>query len=178
MSQTAITIRYIEALIGAAEERNSLEEVEEEVQAVLDLLESSSELQEFFLNSMIPAIQKQSFVNSLLSGKLSELMLNFLMLLCEKRRERVLVEILEEFQAKMDERRGIVTAQVRSASRLTSEQEDQLVSRLSSFSGKQVRLESQIDDSITAGFVATLGDQVFDGTLETQLHRLRRKLVG
>ena len=178
MSQTLVSKRYIDALVGAAEERDVLNQVEEEAQAILELIQESSDLQDFFKNPMIPSDQKQTFVQSLLTGKVSDVMLNFLVVICARQRERFLKEILEDFLRFLEDRRGVTTAQVRSASRLSSEQEGVLAHRLSAFSGKQVKLETQVDDSITAGFVATLGDQVFDGTLETQLHRLRRKLVG
>ena len=69
------------------------------------------------------------------------------------------------------------TGQVRSAKDLTQEQQERLVERLSAFSGKQVRLEVEVDEALKAGFVARLGDQVFDGTLEAQVHRLRRRLA-
>ena len=57
-------------------------------------------------------------------------------------------------------------------------QRAQLIDKLSSYSGKQVSLEEEIDPEIKAGFVAHLGDQVFDGTLEAQLSRIRRQLAG
>ena len=60
----------------------------------------------------------------------------------------------------------------------SSEQEKQLSDKLSVYSGKQVRLETTIDAGLKAGFIARLGDQVFDGTLAMQLNRLRQQLVA
>jgi len=57
-------------------------------------------------------------------------------------------------------------------------QEKQLADKLSVYSGKQVRLETTVDAGLKAGFIARLGDQVFDGTLATQLNRLRQQLVA
>lgn len=178
MSQTAVSQRYIEALVGAAEERGVLDQVEEEAGAILDLIEESTDLSDFLTNPMLPSAHKEAFVRTLLAGKVSDVMLNFLLVICSRQRERVLKEILEDFQTFMDTQRGIVTAQVSSAVPLSSEQQTQLVARLSAYSGKQVRLETEVDENLKAGFIARLGDQVFDGTLETQLSRLRQRLAG
>ena len=95
----------------------------------------------------------------------------------DSRRERALEGIIQSFLNLLDDRQGIARAQVRSAAVLTPEQQAQLAERLSAYSGKQVQLEVEVDEGLKAGFVAQLGDQVFDGTLEAQLHRLRRRLV-
>jgi len=178
LSQTAVSQRYSEALFGAAEERDMLDQVEEEAGAILDLMQESTELSDFLANPMIPSAQKQVFIRTLLTGKVSDVMLNFLLVVCSRQRERVLKEILEGFQTFMEAQRGIVTAQVRSAIALSSEQQTQLSARLSAYAGKQVRLETEVDEGLKAGFIARLGDQVFDGTLEMQLNRLRQRLVG
>lgn len=178
MSQTAVSQRYIEALVAAAEERGVLDRVEEEARAILELISESDDLRDFLANPMIPSAQKQAFMRSLLAGKVSDVMLNFLTVVCARQRERVLREILEDFGTFMDARRGIVTASVRSAVPLSSEQQEMLSARLSAYSGKQVRLEVEVDEGMKAGIVAKLGDQVFDGTLETQLNRLRQRLAA
>ena len=97
-------------------------------------------------------------------------------MLCEKGRGRLLENILQQFVEEMDERRGVVTAQVRSAVALSSEQQGRLAERLTAYIGKEVNVEITVDEAIKAGFVARLDDKVFDGTLETQLSQLHRLL--
>ncbi|MDE2721923.1 MAG: ATP synthase F1 subunit delta, partial [Gemmatimonadota bacterium] len=111
-------------------------------------------------------------------GKIEDITLRFLLLLCDNRRERILPELLSDFLSVLEDRRGQATAQVTVAAPLSSEQETQLIAKLSTYSGKQVRLETTIDEQLKAGFVVRLGDRVFDGTLATQLNRLRQRLVS
>ncbi len=178
MKGTGVTARYATALMEAAEERGVLDGVQEDAQALHGLIRESEDLQGFLADPLSHPEQKQAAFRALFSGKVTDLTLSFLLLLGEKRRERLLESILEGFLDLLDERRGIATAQVRSASVLTSEQEERLAQRLSAFSGKQVRLEVEVDDGLRAGFVARMGDQVFDGTVEAQLNRLRRRLAA
>jgi F-type H+-transporting ATPase subunit delta len=108
----------------------------------------------------------------------SDLTVAFLKLLCEKRRERTLEGIGRGFLALLDERRGVITAQVRSAQSLSEDQQTRLSERLSAYSGMEVHLDIKIEDGLKAGFIARLGDQVFDGSLDSQLSRLRRELAA
>ena len=176
MQEAGVAARYSRALIGAAEEQGVLDAVEEDVEALIDLLRDSEDLREFLGDPLIHPQRKEQALRSLLTGKLQGLTLNFLSVLCEKGRGRVLENILQQFMEAMDKRRGIVTAQVRSAVALSSEQQERLAERLRAYAGKEVNIEIAVDEDIKAGFVARLDDKVFDGTLETQLSQLHRLL--
>lgn len=178
MSQSTVSVRYIEALIDAAQERQVLDRVADDVQALLGLFRESEELSAFVADPMMRSERKRTVLDSLLSGKVQDITLNFILLLCDNHREHILKELLADFLSVLDERRGILTAYVTVASALSSEQETQLANKLSGYSGKQVRLETTIDAGLKAGFIARLGDQVFDGTLATQLNRLRQRLAA
>lgn len=178
MSQSAVSVRYIEALMDAAKEQGVLDDVAVDVQALLDLFDENEELSAFIADPMMPSQRKRTVLNNLLSGKIQSVTLNFLLLLCDKQRERVLRELLADFLSTHEAQQGIVTAQVTVADALKSDQEQQLIEKLSAYSGKQVRLDMTIDESLKAGFIARLGDQVFDCTLATQLNRLRNRLVA
>lgn len=178
MSQSVVAARYIEALIDAAEERGVLDNVTDDVQALSDLFSESKELSTFVADPMMLSERKRTVLSSLFAGKVHEVTLNFLLLLCDKHRVRMLEELLANFLTVLEERRGVVTAYVTVAESLSSEQEKKLGDKLSAYSGKEVRLETTIDKSLKAGFIARLGDQVFDGTLATQLNRLKQRLAA
>ena len=168
--------RYTVALAEAAEERGALDSVATDLEGLGALLSSSDELRSFVEDPFPLPAQKQVVFRGLLHDKIHEITLNFLILLCEKRRERPLGEMLSAFAKLMDERRGVIAAFVSSALELTDSQRSQLTERLARFSGKEIRLETEVDPSLKAGFVARLGDQVFDGTVESMLNRLHREL--
>ena len=177
MSPSTVSVRYTEALIDAAQERQVLDNVVDDVQALLDLFRESEALSTFIADPMMRSDRKRTVLNSLLSGKIQDISLNFILLLCDNHREHIFKELLADFLSIQEERRGILTAYVTIASALSSEQEEQLANKLSAYSGKQVRLETTLDEGLKAGFIARLGDQVFDGTLATQLNRLRKRLT-
>lgn len=173
---SGVVERYTGALADAAEERGALDQVASDAEGLAGLLSSSVDLRSFVEDPFALPAEKQAVLRQILDGKVHEVTLNFLALLCEKRRERVLPDILAAFATLMDKKRGIVTASVSSAQELTDEQCVQLTERLEKFSGKQVRLETDVDPELKAGFVARLGDQIFDGTVESRLSWLHREL--
>ena len=178
MNETPVSLRYANALIGAAEDKDILDQVRDDISGILDLIQESKDLCDFLADPLIHPAQKVAAFKTLFSGKVDDLTLGFLVLLCEKRREKTLEGISRGFLALLDERRGVVTAEVRSAQRLSEEQQARLSERLSAYSGKEVRLEIEVDEGLKAGFVARLGDQVFDGSLDSQLSRLRQGLAA
>ena len=178
MSQSAVSVRYTDALIDAAEDQGVLDTVADDVQAVLDLLGESDELAAFIADPIMRSERKRTVLSSLLSGKVHAVTLNFLLLVCDNNRARLLKDMLADFVSTLEAKRGIVTAQVTVADTLATEQEQQLINKLSAYSGKQVRLQTTVDASLKAGFIARLGDQVFDCTLATQLNRLRNRLAA
>jgi F-type H+-transporting ATPase subunit delta len=178
LSNIAVTNRYAKALLDAAEVRDALDRVADDGRGLQALIRGSEELRGYLADPLIHPAKKASVLQSIFQGKVHEVTLSFLRVLCEKRRERSLADILGRFLEVLDERRGMVTARVRSSSGLSEEQQQRLAERLSGHSGKQVRLEVEVDEGLKAGFVARLGDTVYDGSLEAQLARLRRTLVA
>jgi F-type H+-transporting ATPase subunit delta len=69
--------------------------------------------------------------------------------------------------------RGQQVAEVRSAIALTSEQEQRLAAALSKVTGKTVDLKVVVDPSVLGGLVATIGDEVIDGTVRFRLDQLK-----
>lgn len=176
MSTSGVSQRYIEALASAAEERGALDAVQADIEGLDELLASSEDLQGYVEDVFILPEHKEETFRRLFEGKVNELTLNFLVLLCHKRRAQFLAEILTGFLAHMNERRGIATAEVTSATELSAAQLDGLRDKLSSYSGKDVQVVASVDENLKAGFIAKLGDQVFDGTLESIIDRLHTSL--
>lgn len=178
MRDTAVTQRYATALLEAAEEQRILEGVSRDVTGLIGLIDASEDLRRLLESPMIHPRAKRGALEALLKGQTAPLTLNFLLLLVDQRRERWTGEILNRFLAYLDEREGLVTASVRSAQPLTTDQQEALTNKLSVYLNRRVRLEMEVSPNIRAGFVARAGDLVFDGTIETQLQGLRARMMG
>jgi F-type H+-transporting ATPase subunit delta len=176
--ETVVSKRYALALLEAAESRDALEAVGRDVTGLIELVDASEDLGRLLESPMIHPTAKHDALNGLFEGKVHPITLHFLRMLVDRRRERVTREILGRFRTLLEEREGAVTAVVQTSRPLEPEQRDALSRKLSACLNRRVLLQVEVVSGIRAGFIARAGDLVFDGTIETQLHRLRARMMG
>jgi len=175
---TDIPYRYATAWLDAADVSGVLLPIREEKEVLKGLLEASEEFGSFLLDRTLPPSVKQDILNRLFQGRIQGITLNFLLLTASKKRERLLPDILEACDALLDERDGIVNATVTSAVALTAAQSDSLREKMESYTGKRIRMDASVDPELLGGFVASVGDTVFDSSLRVHMQRVRQALVG
>ena len=177
MSQSRIAHRYAEALMTAAAEGKILDTVMKDVLAVRSLIAASQEFRLLLHSPVIKREKKAVILKELFSEKITPLMLNFLLLLAEKGRENALSEIVEEYFKLNDERLGIVNVHLTSAAGLTQNQSDVLVEYFENSTSKKIQIHADVDKKLIGGFMARVGDTVFDGSVRRQLEVLRHRMV-
>ena len=177
MRETRIAKPYAQALYSAATEQDILDRIVADVNQILQLTQDSEDFDQFLTNPILSPQFKSEMFQQLLSETVHSLTLNFLLLLALKQRERSLVAILQMFLEIVDLQAGRVVAQVTSAVPLTDAQKTTLSQQLSDYSGAEVRLELNEDTTIQGGVIVRLGDTVFDGSIASQLQRMRTLLA-
>ena len=173
MREIRIAKPYAQALYSAATEQDILDRIVTDANQILQLTQESEDFDGFLTNPILSPQFKSEMFQQLLSETVQPLTLNFLLLLALKQRERFLVAILQRFLEIVDLQAGRVVAQVTSAVALTDAQKANLTQQLSDYSGAEVRLELSEDAAIQGGVIARLGDTVFDGSIISQLQRMR-----
>lgn len=179
MRAQEVVRRYASTLLDAASETGVSEEaLRVDLEGLAATLTTSEELTEFVENRLLQPAVKRAGLEAVFAGKVQPLTLNFLRLLADRRRAPLLPAIAVVALEVLDGRAGVATAQVRSALALTEEQMQSLRTRLAAYTGRQIRLEAQVDESLKGGLVARVGDLIFDGTVEIQLERLRHRFLA
>ena len=178
MQANAASRRYAKALFSIAKEGGSVAELRGELDNLASALDQSDELRSVLLTPLRPAAERKAVVSGLASGLgLSTTLQHFLSYLIDQRRLVALDAIGAEYARLADEDSGLLTADVVSASPLDDARQDQLRRALSARTGRDVKLEVRVDPSLIGGALARVGDLVFDGSIKTQLDRLRNNLV-
>jgi len=101
---------------------------------------------------------------------------NFLRLLVDKGRVALLPRILEELRRLIEEAEGIQRVEVVVPMPLSATQRDLLRTTLERQTGKRIELEERVDPAVLGGVVVKVGSTVYDGSLSTQIRRLRENL--
>ena len=102
---------------------------------------------------------------------------NFIDILIDRNRLGLLDEIIDAYQKLLDERLGVVRAQVTSARPLGRLQQRELAAKLEQATGKQVRMEVAVDPSLIGGVIAKVGSTIYDGSMRNQLSAVKSRLI-
>jgi len=103
---------------------------------------------------------------------------NFLKLLLEYDRIAVLPEISAHFDAFKADVENTVDVLVTSATPLSTAQQLSIASALKQRLGREVKLDTKIDENLIGGAVIRAGDVVIDGSLRSRLEALSNVLVA
>ena len=102
---------------------------------------------------------------------------NFLGLLFENRRLSLLPEITGMFDELRFEAERVVKAKVTSAVALPTAELETITAALKKRFGREVEIETAVDESLIGGAVIDAGDVVIDGSLKGKLGRLQAALA-
>lgn len=177
MNAPELVRRYATTLLETALEKGRMEPVRRDAERLLVTLGAAPDLSEFLANRLATPPVVAETLRQLFAGRIEPLVLDFLLLMAGRRRSHLLASALQAFAAMAEERAGIVVARVRSAVPLSAAQTQRLAERLGACVGRRVRLLTSVDPGLRGGFVARLGDTVFDGSVASHLARLRRRLL-
>ncbi len=190
MTSGAVSKRYARALVEAVADPQApaaaaaqaagrdLEAVGRELDAFAQLLRDQRDLRGFFANPGVQRGAKEALLDRLASGLgLGPMVATFLRLLLEKGRLGALEVVVRVYQHLMDERLGRVRAAVTTAAPLDEATRGHLADRLGAVAGRRAVLGVTIDAGLLGGMVARIGDTVYDGSLRTQLARIREQLL-
>jgi F-type H+-transporting ATPase subunit delta len=177
MSNLRTANRYAEALMTTAEELHLLKEVSDDLNVIKRSIDESHEFQRFLKSPVIKKEKKQQVFEASFGKSVQPLTLKFLSFLAEKAREDILLNIIEAFGRLQDEALGIVNVHVKAASELSAQQTVQLEQRFEAYSKKKVRIDVSLDSKLIGGFIARIGDTMFDGSVKRQLELLRKRFA-
>jgi F-type H+-transporting ATPase subunit delta len=170
--------RYARALLDVAlKEAVDVTQVEAELVAIVDLFQQNQTLQKVLLNPAVPAPRKRSAVAEIASqAALSDVLRKLLILLAERDRLIILPELLAAFRDRLMEHQNVVRAEVTTTMALGPERLEAIRQRLAEVTGRTVNLSTRVDPTLIGGMVARVGGTVYDGSVTTQLRKMKARL--
>jgi F-type H+-transporting ATPase subunit delta len=149
-----------------------------ELEQFRHLMTQSPQLGEVFRNPAVPYDQKSSLLETLLARtKPVKTTANFLRILLKNSRLGDLDAVANRFAAVLEERAGMVSAEVTTAQSLSTAQQTVLQNKLQTITGKKVNLNFKIDPEIIGGVVTRIGSTVYDGSVKNQLEQFREQMI-
>ena len=177
MKSTRTAFRYAKATLAYANENKFSDKVAEEMQELIELHESSRQLNGLLSNPFLPNTKKQSILRSIVPNP-SDVTQKLLSLLISNNRLFLLKEVAKSYINLFNEQQGELNATVISAIPLTQNLEKQIHGKLEDFSGKKISLLNKIDKSLLGGFILKIGDMEFNSSLAYKLKTFKAKLTS
>jgi F-type H+-transporting ATPase subunit delta len=171
--------RYASALADVIIERGEEAQVQEELAAWEKMILGNGALLEAFSNPTVPYEQKGKLLNELIGRtKVVATTANFLRILLKNQRLAELPHVNAKLAQVLDERAGVISAEVMSARPVSDDIKASLNEKLGGITGKRIRLSFEIDETLLGGIVTRIGSTIYDGSVRNQLKRLGEELAG
>jgi F-type H+-transporting ATPase subunit delta len=174
---TASARRYAEAIFDLASETGAFDAWTDDLRAIAAFV-SEPEVAGLLASGKVPRDEKLRLLSAGLEKQIAPASWNLVRLLEQRGKTYLAPRILELFQERVDDGRGVANAVVTTAVPLEADEREAVASRLSALTGKQVHVTPVVDESIIGGIVARIGDELIDGSTRSRLVALKRRLEG
>ena len=166
--------RYATAIFELARESNSLDRLEADIDALDAALATSEALREV-IASPVHSREELAGAMAALAEKLglAESTRNAIALMAQRRRLFVLPQMTRALRALVAEHKGEITAEVTSAVALDAAQSERLARVLAERTGRTVKLNVAVDESLIGGLVVNVGSKMIDTSIRSRLAALQ-----
>ncbi len=172
---------YARSLYELAEQaggREKILEVAEELEQTCELVRSDKAFGEFLGSPIIDRARRGGALGKIFHGRVTDLVLRFLLVLTRKGRLGHLESIADAFDQLVHESFGRVEVDVYTPGDLDAEQLDSLKKRIGTALEKEPILHHYADPSLLGGLMLRIGDQLIDGSVAGRLRRMRQGLLS
>lgn len=178
MTDRKLAARYARALLAALPDPERARTADEFLHALGEQVSASRPIRDVLLNPAHPkSARKRALAEVAAQHGAAPEVGRFLGILLDNGRLPLLSTIAAVFREEREAAAGVVQATITTARPLTEELRRSAEASIARLTGKRVRLEQKVDGTLLGGAVTRVGSMVYDGSLKTQLSRLRRRMT-
>jgi len=181
MTSGAAAGRYARALFDVVfkERPADLDAAQSQIADLAALFSGNPALAGVMNNPAVPVSRKVALAKALLAraGSIVPPVANVVTMLAERDRLGILGEVARIYRDRVMDHQKVIRGQVTTAEALPEPKLRALEQGLAKATGRTVILESKVDPSIIGGVVARLGSTVYDGSVTSQLEKMKQALL-
>ena len=178
MSEIKAASRYAKSLIDLSTEQNAFEEIKNDMVLLAKIIDDNSELEAILKNPIVPLEKKAGILKDVFGTKVQPLTNIFMNLVVKKGRSAILFATAKSFVAQYNTIKGIVTADVVSATELTDAniaEIEAIVKRETN--ANKVVIKAKVNEQLIGGFILRVGDKQFDASISSGLNKLKKEFA-
>ena len=179
MNTGLISIRYAKALLYTGLEKEDLPEIlYENCTGFCQILKESSDFDTFIKSPVIKGTQKKQFIRKAFSGKFHDIMLNFIEIIIDNKREKLMNDIFRDFLDIYRKRMGILSVTFVTAVPISDNGKKEIFNMLEDYMASEIELETKVDPDIIGGMIIVADDKQADGSILGELRALKKKMMN
>jgi ATP synthase F1 delta subunit len=168
---------YADALFEAAQDKDKLDEVHDELDQFAESMNESNDMRVFFFSPYFSSEDKRKAIRETVSGESDEFR-NFCELLAEKHRMPAIFAIRRRFDELWTDAKKRLEVTVTSAIELDESVVEDVGKAIEKQTGREIDLEANVDPDILGGLVLRVGNRVLDASLRSKLEKLRKEVAS
>ena len=174
---------YARSLYELASDAGGLEKVGEiydELLALVEMIRADKNLREFFVSPIVGLGRRRDTLHKIFDGRISDMLLRFLLVANEKGRLGHLEQISGAYDALVQEAYGRIEVDLITASEENIGEEliESVKKRVHDVLGKEPVLHHYSDPAMIGGIKLRIGDQLVDGSVATRLRRMKEEILS
>jgi F-type H+-transporting ATPase subunit delta len=173
--------RYARALFDVVqkEKPGDLEAVQSQVQDLAAVFAGNATLAGVMGNPAVPVTKKVAVAKAIVdrAGTLSSPVAKLVVMLAERDRLMLLPDVARVYRERLMDYQKVIRGEVTTAMPIAPEKLRALEQGLQQATGRRVFLEAKVDPAIIGGMVTRLGSTVYDGSVTTQLQKMKQTLI-
>jgi F-type H+-transporting ATPase subunit delta len=179
MTSRAAAKRYARALFDVAFKEANVEKAQDDLQQFADLVSRHEVLSHTLANPAVPAAKKRTVVQALLDrgGAITPAVAKLMLLLAERDRLVLLPDVATAYRERLMDHQKVIRGEVTTAVPIAPDKVRALEQGLGQVTGRKVVLEPRVDPAIIGGVITRIGSTVYDGSVTTQLQKMKEALT-
>lgn len=175
MKGTRAALRYAKAILNLAKESKKETEVNGSMQAIVETIQGSSELEAVLDSPVIKVEDKIKVLNAVFSETIDQISLGVIGLLGENKRLPLLSEVAKQYSILFDHDKLVDVARVTTAVPLTKALSNKVLAKIKELTGHEATIENVVNPEIIGGFILRVGDIQYDASISSNFNELKRQ---
>ena len=172
-----VSERYAYSLYDVAKEHGRTQAIFDALRVVTASFAENPALMQVLTTPSIGLAEKKAVLTEIFSGRIDDFLLNFLLLITEKRRISLLSEMAEAYQQQFYTDEGLCEVHAVTAAPLSEALAQRLQEKMCTVTGKKVVLHTHVDPTILGGIIVKTDNRQIDNSVKTQLSELAQSFM-
>ncbi|HDQ25355.1 MAG TPA: ATP synthase F1 subunit delta [bacterium] len=176
MADTVLPGKYAEALFILARKEGAVERVKNDLGFIRNTIHKNPSFAAVINHPGVAREEKKKIAAAVFEASVARISLNFLMLLIDKKREKIIESVAFLFAEKADESMGIKKLTITTARKLEEEEKNKLIKKLESAVKKKLVVNAEVNPEILGGIIIRDRLKLIDASVVQFLNGLKADL--